>query len=100
LLPLISTLFPYTTLFRSVLFFFVISGLRLWRGWRWFGLLRRRFFRLLGLALLSSRLSLRLLLRLLLLGLVRLRFCLVALLRILRSEEHTSELQSPYDLVC
>src|SRR5437667_6513545 len=66
--PPISTLFPYTTLFRStaILLPFVIGG------WQW-------------------RASL---------GLMLAFWITFTALQNLRSEEHTSELQSHHDLVC
>src|SRR5947208_10605757 len=68
--PPTSTLFPYTTLFRSV----VTSSLRSW----W---CTETAMRSAGLRVEPGR-------------------CTTLLLRYLRSEEHTSELQSPDHLVC
>src|SRR2546426_2501093 len=71
-----STLFPYTTLFRS--------GMTLGRGMEWKSSTeRRRTQRLIGEALALMHRGYRNLLR-----------------GTLRSEEHTSELQSPCNLVC
>src|SRR5256885_6457965 len=78
-----STLFPYTTLFRSSISGFLPGyWLRLWRD-------RGRYIALGALTLVMKRLE------------------LVFLLRsqdgqdlLVRSEEHTSELQSPCNLVC
>src|SRR5256885_9727796 len=64
-----STLFPYTTLFRSL-------GFGIWRGTAW---LRHGALAILILTVLKVFLS---------------------DMAALRSEEHTSELQSPCNLVC
>src|SRR5258708_22181835 len=84
-----STLFPYTTLFRSPL---VLSIIR--QGWvdnlasHWSPKERRDWF---DLAIEHSHW----------LSIFGKRFSeMFAFVRILRSEEHTSELQSPDHLVC
>src|SRR2546426_4928513 len=70
-----STLFPYTTLFRSTLYHSSLSGV-----WTFLMLLGR------GIAILNQ------------LKIVLLR--IITYIRLVRSEEHTSELQSPCNLVC
>src|SRR5256885_12203109 len=75
-----STLFPYTTLFRShTLIYFLIIVTSLYRD---------DF----SLTLADRFLTLRILLYIL--------FELTPILAFFRSEEHTSELQSPCNLVC
>src|SRR5258708_28747383 len=69
-----STLFPYTTLFRSTYFYTLVAG-------------RQKF----------SAIMLQILGLLLCLGVLRLA---QSETEDLRSEEHTSELQSPDHLVC
>src|SRR5207248_11583945 len=81
-LPPRSPLFPYTTLFRSRVG--LLARLTLLSGLS----LLARLTLLPGLTLLSAGILLS--------RLAVLRFLLLSR----RSEEHTSELQSPYDLVC
>src|SRR5256885_11904065 len=71
-----STLFPYTTLFRSESFFPQDWTRRRWRHWR-----RKKEARSAPLRSVSNSSA----------GLKRMKR---------RSEEHTSELQSPCNLVC
>src|SRR5699024_12755146 len=92
--PPCSTLFPYTTLFRSCLV--ARTRGRLTGASGVLALLRR--LRRLGINL-GRGLDLGLLLTLVILGLRRLSLDLLRCLD-LRSEEHTSELQSRFDLVC
>src|SRR2546426_2146949 len=73
-----STLFPYTTLFRSLQIALGIYGL--WEGLRWLRMTRRR---------LASHP-----------GFYAPRVALICPCKGMRSEEHTSELQSPCNLVC
>src|SRR5438094_1444007 len=73
-----STLFPYTTLFRSVVGVErddAVKGVRPDFGFQEFDFGLRRFLPELAVQILAAA-------------------------RLPRSEEHTSELQSPYDLVC
>src|SRR5260221_10827870 len=74
-----STLFPYTTLFRSS---GLMVGLRKSRGVRWLASL--------GTSGTASRSA----------GVAAKTVSLIGLREKLRSEEHTSELQSHSDLVC
>src|SRR5207248_7237276 len=82
--PLSSTLFPYTTLFRSVVQDAAFLGDRVDLP----GAEQGRAFRTGGLDIFASSGDR-----------YRLGYRAQSQLQI-RSEEHTSELQSPYDLVC
>src|SRR5207248_9226120 len=79
LLHLLSTLFPYTTLFRSLVFANLLR------------LPARTFLGAAGLFVGAAALTVLVAIE---------RSFGGTLVRTLRSEEHTSELQSPYDLVC
>src|SRR5437868_13212337 len=82
--PPISTLFPYTTLFRSIMVIYVISDVgSVAGGWISSALIKR------GHSVNAAR---KMAMLLCALGVIPVVFA--------RSEEHTSELQSRFDLVC
>src|SRR5256885_9198797 len=92
-----STLFPYTTLFRSCLLL-AWPGRRRWPLWLITGLCGS-LCAALALSLTDSADGLLAPLRLAAVALTT-GFLATAAVRDLRSEEHTSELQSPCNIVC
>src|SRR5205807_9430190 len=91
--PLTSTLFPYTTLFRSLaIFLLVICGAIVFTAPRPFRLFSY------GLFVAAGLLKYYPLVLLILVARERRRDARVT--AAVRSEEHTSELQSPCNLVC
>src|SRR5207248_9458808 len=93
-LPLISTLFPYTTLFRSANYLAFVIGLIT------FSLLIRELISRSSWSPAGRKAILLWGYALFLWSSITQVTEAIVTPDLLRSEEHTSELQSPYDLVC
>src|SRR2546426_7747307 len=78
-----STLFPYTTLFRSSLYFLLAGAIHYFRYLK------------IGLSIVLCFIGAKMLL-----GAWDIDIAITTSLSVVRSEEHTSELQSPCNIVC